>query len=338
MSAELVYSQEGLANRSIFYSKLAINIFVEDNEKDYLYEEILKRLLMDEYKIDTVFPLGGKNRVLSEYIKRGEVSKDGTPNLFLVDGDFDRYIGYSLTARNDFKGDKESDEEVSQFVKNKIIQSDSVLYLETYNIENYFIDEEAVLKYIKGIIEKKDSDLKSIADFGHWRETVVNESKDLFVIYCFIIKYLYLYGYKVNEQLSKLSEKTVSRSSFEFLDVKTGFKKTGDPDVYKEFENKIKQELNAERPSMDLDEELSKIRNEYMAINGEDYFNLICGKFLLDSLSKYVTSICKKNRKDGKDKFDYTQFKWHLVLNFDITKLNYMKDRIDVLCKLDASF
>ena len=27
-----------------------------------------------------------------------------------------------------------------------------------------------------------------------------------------------------------------------------------------------------------------------------------------------------------------------LVLNFDITKLNYMKDRIDILCKQDFSF
>lgn len=326
MSAELTYSQEGQLNRSMFYSKQDINIFVEDRDSEYLYEEILKRLLVDEYRIDTVFPLDGKNNVLSEYIKQGEVDKNGTPNLFLVDGDFDRYIGYSPATRNDFKGDKESDIEVSRFVRNKIIQSDSVLYLKTYNIENYFIDEEAVLKYIKGIIKKKDSELKSIADFGHWRETVVNESKDLFVIYCFVIKYLYLYGYEVDGQSSKLSDKTVSRSHFKFLDVKTGFKKTGQPDVYKEFENKIKQGLNAERPSIDLDEELSIIRNEYMAINGEDYFNIICGKFLLSSLNKYVASICKKP-------LDFVQFKWHLVLNFDITKLNYMKDRIDILCK-----
>lgn len=331
MSTELTYSQEGLLNRSMFYGKQDINIFVEDKDSGYLYEEILKRLLMNKYRIDTVFPLDGKNNVLSEYIKQGEVNKNGAPNLFLVDGDFDRYLGYNTATRNDFMGDKESDVEVSRFVRNKIIQSDSVLYLKTYNIENYFIDEEAVLKYIKGIIKKKDSELKSIADFGHWRERVVNESKDLFVIYCFVIKYLYLYGYEVDGQLSKLSDKTVSRPHFKFLDDKTGFKRTGHPDVYKEFENKIKQELNVERPNIDLDEELSIIRNEYMAISGEDYFNIICGKFLLSSLNKYVASICKKP-------LDFVQFKWHLVLNFDITKLNYMKDRIDILCKQDFSF
>lgn len=321
MSVGLVYSQEGLRNRSIFYNQ-DINIFVEDTNKEYLYEEILKRLLGDKYKIETVYPLGGKNKVLSEYIRQGEVNKDGTPNLFLVDGDFDKYINYKLVKRGDYKGSKESDEELSQFVRGKIIESDSVIYLETYNIENYFIDENAVKKYIKGVIQKTDSELKTIFNFNYWRNRVVNESKDLFVIYCYIAKYLNIYGYRVDEQNSKLSIQTVSRSPFLFLDPETGFKQTSN--VYEEFEAQIRDSLNAERPDIDLDKELFRIREQYQIYNGDDYYNLICGKYLFRSLEKYIFSICRKN-------IDLKQLQWHMVLNFDINKLDYVKDRIDSL-------
>ena len=322
MSIELAYSLEGLLNRSIFYNQ-DINIFVEDTNKEYLYEEILKRLLDDKYKIETVFPLGGKNKVLSEYIRQGELNNNGVPNLFLVDGDFDKYIDYESVKRIDYQGSKESDEEVSQFVRGKIIQSDSVIYLETYNIENYFIDENAVIKYIKGIIQKTDSELMSILDFNSWRNRVVNESKDLFVIYCFIVKYLNIYGNTIDGHNSKLSIPTVSRSPFLFLDHKTGFKKSSN--VYEEFEDQIKQDLAIESPDIDLDTELSRIREQYQIANGEDYYNLICGKFLFSSLHKYIESLCKKQ-------IDFKQFQWHMVLNFDIAKLDYIKERIGSLC------
>ncbi|WP_099810341.1 DUF4435 domain-containing protein [Streptococcus suis] len=325
MSAELSYSQEGLRNRSIFY-KQDINIFVEDTDKEYLYEEILNRLLNDKYKIETVFPLGGKNKVLSEYIKQGEVSKSGIPNLFLVDGDFDRYLDYSSVTRNDYQGSREFAQQVSLFVNDKIIESDSVLYLEAYNIENYFIDENAIIKFIKGIMQKKDSELKSILDFGSWRDRIVSESKDLFIIYCFIAKYLHLYGGEVDEHISKLSIPTVSRSPFEFLDPKTGFKRN--TNVYEEFKEKIKQDLAMENPDIDLDVELSKIIEQYQNINGEDYYNLICGKFLFSSIGKYIETICEKS-------IDFKQFQWHMILNFDITKLSYVKERIDRLCRAD---
>ena len=67
MGGGLSYSDAGLRNRSIFYRQ-DINIYVEDTGKEYVYEEIFKRLLKNDYRIETILPLGGKTNVLKEYI------------------------------------------------------------------------------------------------------------------------------------------------------------------------------------------------------------------------------------------------------------------------------
>ncbi|MDO4666509.1 MAG: DUF4435 domain-containing protein [Streptococcus sp.] len=319
MSTKLSYSQEALSSRSIFYNQ-KINIFIEDEGKEYLYEEILNRLLNGKLKNLKVFGLGGKHKVLAEYIRRGEYDRDNTPNLFLVDGDFDRYINYTEVTRDKFNKSIVTED---TFVVGKFIRSNSVIYLKTYNIENYYIDENAVLKYIKGIIRKQDHELKKILNFDDWRNRIIDESKDLFIIYCFIAKYLHLNGSMINGQKSKLSIKTVSRPHFTFLDQKTGFRIS--IDRYENFKNEIKEYLNEENPSINLDDELSKISNKYQEVNGnDDYYNLICGKFLFSSLEKYIGNICKKS-------IDFKQFQWQMVLSFDITKLSYIKERVESL-------
>ena len=71
----------------------------------------------------------------------------------------------------------------------------------------------------------------------------------------------------------------------------------------------------------DAQNKIDKIDAIYQSVNGYDYFNLICGKFLLDSLCCYLRNIFGST-------FNYYDFKWHLVNNFDISKLNYIKDAI----------
>ena len=320
MTSKFEYSENGLRNRSLFYGKdNDINIYVEDSGKKHIYEEIFKRLLGNKYRIESIFPLGGKKQVLKEYVRKGESGNNGNPNVFLVDGDFDRYIGYESATKNDYKGETNDESELNNFISGKIFESKSVIYLKSYNIENYFIDENAIISHIKGILEKTDSEICQILDYSKWKNRIVNESKDLFLIYWFIGKYLNKYGFMYNGKKSKLSIKTVDRSPFSFLDGKTGFK--GDSNDLENLIKEVKDALQIENPEINLDTELQLIKKEYELNNGEDYYNLICGKFLLTSLQTYLLTVCN-------GKLNFQSFKWDLIRNFEINKLEYIKEII----------
>ena len=121
----LHFSEYGEKNRLLFYSYLNdINIIVEDKDKEYEYEIIFKRLLKDRYKIVSLFTAGGKQKVIERFEEFGKVDDNNTKMIYVVDGDFDRIIHEA-----------------------EMIRADNFIYLSTYNIENYFIDEEALIKF-----------------------------------------------------------------------------------------------------------------------------------------------------------------------------------------------
>ena len=86
---DLVYSEEALLNRVLYLaSSTEINIFVEDEGKEYEYEEILERLLSDDIKINLIFPTGGKLKLEEAYSLFGQSTEYGKC-FFIADGDFD---------------------------------------------------------------------------------------------------------------------------------------------------------------------------------------------------------------------------------------------------------
>ena len=114
-SNDLLYSEEASATRALFYQGLNdINLFVEDKGMEYLYETIFKRLLGANYCISAIYALGGKTNVIARYHEFGD-KLDDTPNFYIVDGDFDRYIH-----------------------KEDMVNAPNFIYLQSYNIENYF--------------------------------------------------------------------------------------------------------------------------------------------------------------------------------------------------------
>lgn len=89
MEEGLFYSNEALMNRVLFYSdKNEINIFVEDEGKEFEYEHIFERLFSREIKIDKIFPMKGKEGVKKAFDEFG-VESEGKIAIYLVDGDFD---------------------------------------------------------------------------------------------------------------------------------------------------------------------------------------------------------------------------------------------------------
>ena len=274
----LEYSFDASLNRTLFYSEFNdINIYVEDINKEYEYETVFKRLLGDEYRISSIFCMGGKKEVIKAF-EENKKQNINDWNFYIVDGDFDRYI-----------------------FPEKMIKDSHFIYLDTYNIENYYIDEEACYKFSKGKLRLIDDKVRKIINFDNWLNTIITQSSKLFLSYCFLEKYY-------------PEIPSVSRKHCEFIDSKTGFERTDDA-YTKYFENVI---INADSDAMS---KINDIDRDYKLINGDNYFNLICGKFLLCSLGFYLRSKIN-NRIDNDD------LKWYLIENFDIKKLDYIKEVI----------
>ena len=281
----LLYSNEAAATRAFFYSDLNdINLYVEDADKQYEYESIFKRLLGDKYTIQTIFPLGGKPNVIKRYKELGSIT-NGVRNIFLVDGDFDQLIH-----------------------PEQMVQDDCFIYLETYNIENYYIDENACYTFAKGHLKQIDSIVKQTIKFQEWLNRIVAEAKNLFLDYCLV-------------QKNNVEEKTISRSPYEFIDSQTGFQR----------QDRSFEVYNSHVLSLcpNAQEELDQIKHNYEEINGSNYFNLICGKFLLTSLRCYLLHAIKE--VNPKARIDMDDLKWYLICSFDISKLEYIKHRIENL-------
>lgn len=166
MDDELRFTDEGELNRYLFYSDLnEINFFVEDKDKEYEYETIFKRLFKGKYKIASIIAANGKIGVKQAFEEFGEkdVNHPENNNFYIVDGDFDRYIH-----------------------KNDMIRNEHFIYLNKYNIENYFIDEKAVLKFAKGKLRLLDKSVYSVINFTYWKETITEQAGKLF---CYIVQF-----------------------------------------------------------------------------------------------------------------------------------------------------
>ena len=158
----LEYSSEGLLNRVEFYKGYNdINLYVEDENSQYLYETIFKRLLGDRYAIKTIFPCGGKINVKKAFEEYGEQNED-IKNVYVVDGDFDEFL----------------------FPERMVLNSHFV-YLKMYNIESCIINEEGLCSIVKGKLKCVDIEAREKLDYKGWRNRIINEAKELFFCYCY---------------------------------------------------------------------------------------------------------------------------------------------------------
>lgn len=273
--SELTYSTEGLSARVPFYEGLNdINIYTEDAESQYFYEEIFKRMLKEKYKISSIFPCGGKPKVIDAFNENGKET-NGLKNIFLVDGDFDEFL-----------------------FPEKVVKDEQFIYLKNYNIENCIINEDGASEIVRITKKMMGGPARSLLNFTSWKSRAISEFKELFLCYCYIQKF-------------DPSIPNVNRSPNEFIDEKTGFLRTNGR--FQQFrDNLFKSHPNAAL-------EIENIKKSYETIHGNDYYPLICGKFLLASLEHYIHSLTKEptNR---------TYLFWFMIERFDTSELDYVKN------------
>lgn len=159
----LAYSEDALANRTIFLSCFNdINIFVEDEGKEYIYEEIFERLFEDRINVFCVFPLGGKDSVIRKHNTCNLYDVDGKLNLFIVDGDFDNLWDEDKTL------------------------STNLIYLDRYNIESYYCTKDAIIKYMRAFLKMPREQVESLMKYDLWRRSVQQELGQLFCLFSLV--------------------------------------------------------------------------------------------------------------------------------------------------------
>lgn len=143
------------------------------------YKEIFSRVFEGKYRIDTVFPLGDKPTVIMECSKNQQV--DGRRRIYIVDGDLDLLTG-----------------------NNPILKR--LYVLKRYNIENYLIDENAIIAILdEEDLEKSADDIKTDFDFSNWIKENEEPLFELFVIYAIAKEFcpdLNTVSYKITQLVS----------------------------------------------------------------------------------------------------------------------------------------
>jgi hypothetical protein len=115
-------SSRGKAALDIFYADFNdVNFYVEDEEQENLYLEILRKIF-GNIRITRIFPLGGKSAVFEH--ATSEANKGITSfKAYIVDRDFDQLLGKDLKHPNLF-------------------------YLDRFCIENYLLEPAAVVELV----------------------------------------------------------------------------------------------------------------------------------------------------------------------------------------------
>ena len=274
---DLRYSDDALLARAIFLSsENDVNIFVEDSNKEYEYEEIFERLFKDKLSINVIFPTGGKQKLIEAYELFGNTSEYGYC-FFIADGDFD--IAHNI----------------------KMISAENFLYLKRYNIESYLLDEKTIIKFMRPKLKKQFCETKSIIDYSTWLNIIDPYFKKLFALYFLVQKYC-------------STIQNVSKGAKRFIN------KKGLPENA-QYEN-YKNEFSKSIPNIDV--EIDNALLELETIYGSEPCSFVCGKYYIESLSRYLNNLSvKPNKLIGCD-----EVKAELIRGFDIESLFYLKKEI----------
>lgn len=160
------YSKDGKIARAILYEDLNdIHIFVEDWEEEYIYIEILEKLLSDmDIKIRTVNCMGSKKDVIDVYKEHGYKIKN-TPCYYIVDGDFDRMVDI-----------------------NHMFIDTNFYYLKRYNLESYYINKESTIRHIQGKVANTYDYIDKRLGYDNWEKQIDGDFYELFLAFVYVQK------------------------------------------------------------------------------------------------------------------------------------------------------
>lgn len=279
MNDEFEYSCIAVDNREAFIvGNEPIVLYVEDMDKEYVYQDIIKQLYSGhESEIMTkvqVVAAGNKRLVKEKYLHNGVISEDGTKHyVYLMDGDFDRYIA-----------------------PDTLIHDTNVVYLDTYCLESSLINLEACISFVQGETHRQDYAVRSGLHFSEWKERIVQLSKDLFLSFAVLQQFWNSnHNVKIPAGVSDAKKALNSRNGL----------------VKGEKINSIIQGIK--ETVVDYDARLALIKERYEEIHPNDYYFLICGKYLLHSLAAHIRNVFSIDRIGANQLMEF--FRTHIDKN-----------------------
>lgn len=230
-------------------------------------------------RIKNIVATGGKRKLKDKYYEL----KEDKRNVFITDLDYDYILN-----------------------KEKIID-ENFIYLDRYCIENYYIDEEACVIFLKGRLEERDKETRLKLNFARWYEEITDELLELG--YLFLIVQKYILGI----------ENTGSK--FELFQDSSILYKT-DTKKIEAYKEEVKLKLQEE--GIDLKKEIELIKEHCKEDEDIHENNIITGKYYLSSLFHYLKYVCK-----GKGNIYMCDLKTILCNHFDISTLSFIKSRVE---------
>ena len=156
-------SKDYLLAVDVFYDQFNdVNFYIEDSEQEELYFEILSKIFPGT-KLRKIFPLGGKKNVIDE-AQLASRRKKRKKCVFIVDKDFDDLLG-------------------------KIVGIKNLFYLSHYCIENYFLEEEAIVNFVVSQRPRlKRSTVKTTLQSSKVLRDAVKQLHPLFILFLVVQK------------------------------------------------------------------------------------------------------------------------------------------------------
>lgn len=279
------YSEDASLNIILFLAKKnKINFFVEDCNKEYEYERIFCRLL--NIKVNNnffgIFPMNGKMGVKQAYNIYG-TCYESRPLVYIADGDFDLILGKEMICDTNF------------------------IYLDRYNIESYYVDKEAVVKFMMGKLKcMRESVLEKI-DFEEWERDTYSKLKKLFLLF-------------VIGQMAIPQRENVGGKLRQYIN-KSGMVDAVKIDCY---QRELTNLIGIDK----INKYIVDVEKEFEDKLQGDIKRLLCGKYLLASLSQYL-------RVKTNIGFRGDDLRYYLIGEFDINSLCFVRERIEKIVYIE---
>lgn len=239
------YSPAALAALDVFYTGIIdLNVYVEDEDQENLYEIILNKIIPTNKKFK-VFPLSGCTNCINHH--NDAANRNIKNRFYLLDKDFTDVLGAQ-------------------------IDSDIIIYLKKYCIENYFFEKDALIEFIIESLPKINR--SELSDNFLIDEHISNE-KD---------KLLHIYKLFLLCQVNSLDLANTSLSFGYF----TNEKRLAElcPLRIQTYIDSLCAKLEAKGISSNLDDHWS---NEILlAFDKLDFHGAVNGKFLMELVFRYI--------------------------------------------------
>ncbi|AHB12902.1 DUF4435 domain-containing protein [Dehalococcoides mccartyi] len=161
----LKYSEEAKKVLPLFYSRYNdVEIFVEDENDEVFYTELITKITDNKLKISRIFGLGGKEKLLQNLQNKID-SSSLSKQFYIVDGDFD------IILNREFPN------------------TDRLHVLNAYCVENFLLEEDAICSVVQEDIPNKTFEQwKSKLEFPIWLKESVELLSPLFAFFLLIQK------------------------------------------------------------------------------------------------------------------------------------------------------